>query len=327
MAFITWYDFVDLWYKLRERGTGYAAKKLVSDAESRIKSTWDDDELPGSNWWQVDAVRKRWNQLITGSEAVIYPDYVVQRFLSGRAGLRMLSIGCGTGQRELEFGKHACFKKIDAFDIAPRAIEDANRSAKELNITSCNFFVGDVYKDTWPDNHYDVVLFHSSLHHFRNIESLLEKVKETLKKEGLVIINEYAGADRFQFSHSRKKYVGEVYKTSIPAVFKRRKITNVLKRKVYFPGLLRMIISDPSEAVESSTILPLMQKKFRLAEQKNYGGNLLTFILKDIAHHFNKPETQPLLKELFLLEDKLMEKEQQSDFVFAVYRKESEEIL
>lgn len=321
MAFITWYDFVDLWYKLRERGTAYAAKKLVSNAESRIKSTWDDDELPGSNWWQVDVVRKRWNRLITGNENLIYPDYVVQKFLTGKTGLNMLSIGCGTGQRELEFGKHACFKKIEAFDIAPKAIDDANRSAKELGIDSCNFFVGDVYKDSWPDEGYDIVLFHSSLHHFKNIESLLAKVKASLKMDGLLIINEYTGADRFQFSTERKKYVNEVYKRHIPHEFKTRKISNSLKRHVYFPGLLRMVISDPSEAVESSTILPLLKTHFTLLEQKNYGGNLLTFILKDVAHHFNKPVAQSLLNDLFLLEDQLMEQEQQSDFVFGIYKK------
>jgi hypothetical protein len=82
-----------------------------------------------------------------------------------------------------------------------------------------------------------------------------------------------------------------------------------------------MVISDPSEAVESATILPLMQEHFALLEQKNYGGNLLTFILKDIAHHFNKPEAQNTLQHLFKLEDDLLRQEQQSDFVFAVYQK------
>ena len=49
--------------------------------------------------------------------------------------------------------------------------------------------------------------------------------------------------------------------------------------------------------------------------------NLLTFILKDIAHHFNKPEAQPILEKLFALEDEVLQQEQQSDFVFAVYQK------
>jgi ubiquinone/menaquinone biosynthesis C-methylase UbiE len=322
MAFISFSDFTDLWFKLRERGAGYAARKLVSDAESRIRSTWDDDNLPGSNWWQIDEVRKRWNKLITGNEHLIYPDYVAQTFLAGKYGLKMLSIGCGTGQREVEFAKHVCFSAIDAFDIAPRAIDDARKTAQDKKLTNCNFFLGDVYKDEWPPQHYDVVLFHSSLHHFRDINGLLRKVNAALKPGGLIIINEYVGANRFQFSPVRKKKVSEIYKGQVPVEFKKRK-SGPVKTDVYFPGLLRMIISDPSEAVESASILPVMNRHFRLIEQKNYGGNLLTFILKDIAHHFNSPGSLPVLQNLFKIEDELMSLEKESDFVFAVYEKAS----
>lgn len=322
MAFVSISDFVDLWYKLKERGAGYGIKKLVSDSESRIKSTWDEDDLPGSNWWQVDAVRKRWNKLITGDEDTIYPDYVVKKWLDGKQQLSMLSIGCGTGQRELEFARHACFKRIDAFDIAPKAIEDAKRSAAERQITNCNFYTGDVYKDTWPDEAYDVVLFHSSLHHFKHIGKLLDKVKATLKPGGLVVINEYVGANRFQFSKERKRNVNKIYHFVVPAKFKTRKHSGVIKADVYFPGKLRMIISDPSEAVESAAIPREMKNHFIQLEQKNYGGNLLTFILKDIAHHFNKPEAQPVLEKLFALEDEWITHKTKSDFIFAIYQKQ-----
>lgn len=321
MAFVSFYDFVDLWYKLKERGASYGVKKLVSDAEARIQSTWDADDLPGSNWWQVTEVRRRWNERITGNKDQIYPDYVVDKWLSGKQQLSMLSIGCGTGQREIEFARHACFKRVDAFDIAPKAIEDAKKSAAEAGLNNCRFFVGDVYKDAWPDNTYDVVLFHSSLHHFKGIGALLAKVKATLKPGGLVVLNEYVGANRFQFDAKRKEKVNAIYRSIVPAAYKTRKGSSSSKSRVYFPGLLRMIISDPSEAVESADILQEMKKHFSLLEQKNYGGEVLTFILKDIAHHFNQPAAQPVLKKLFEKEDEWIKDQDQSDFVFAVYRK------
>lgn len=232
----------------------------------------------------------------------------------------MLSIGCGTGHRELEFARHPQFTQIDAFDIAPKAIQDAQNSAAQLRLGNCNFYVGDVYADTWPQAHYDVVLFHSSLHHFKHIGTLLNKVKQTLKPGGILVINEYVGANRFQFPSARKKEVQQVYAQVVPKAFKTRKGSTAPKLKVYYPGLLRMVISDPSEAVESATILPLLTQHFTQLEQKNYGGNLITFILKDIAHHFNKPEAQPVLEALFAREDELLQREQQSDFVFAVYQ-------
>lgn len=320
MAFITYLDFVDLWYKLRERGTYYAAKKLFSSAESRVKSTWDEDDLPSSNWWQVDQVRARWNYLITGDAQLSYPDYVVQHYFQSKSNLNFLSIGCGTGQRELEFAKHHCFSKIEAIDIAPKAVSDAQKTAADLGIANCFFEVRDVYQAQWSPHSFDVVLFHSSLHHFKNIDQLLDRVKEILKPGGLLIINEYVGANRFQFSAQRKKEVREIYDKHVPSEYKKRKHTDVVKQQVYFPGYLRMVISDPSEAIESAEIMPLLNKKFTLLEQKNYGGNVLTFILKDIAHHFNKPDATPILTQLFEIEDELMKREQQSDFVFAVYQ-------
>jgi ubiquinone/menaquinone biosynthesis C-methylase UbiE len=312
MALISVSDFIDLWYKFKERGTAYAAKKLVSTSKQRIQSTWEDDDLPSSNWWQVELVRKRWNYLITGHENVIYPDYVVNKYLANKTGINMLSIGCGTGQRELEFGAHPCFNKIDAFDIAQKVIDDAQKSALERGITTCNFFVADVYNNALRYHDYDIVFFHSSLHHFKDVDGLLQNIKQKVKPGTLIIINEYVGANRFQFGTSRKTYLKQVYKTEVPAVLKTRKC-GATKSRLYFPSWLRMIISDPSEAVESADIMPLLNKHFTLIEQKRYGGNLLTFILKDIAHGFNAPEAKDTLTHLFELEDKLMLTEQQKD--------------
>lgn len=321
MGLIHLSDFVDLWFKLQERGTAYAAKKFISTPSQRIQSTWQTDDLPGSNWWQVEAVRKRWNKKITGHEDMIYPDYVVNKWFNGASRLKMLSIGCGTGQREMEFAKHACFENISAFDIAPKTIAEAQQTALQKGLTNCQFYVGDVYQDLWPNEGYDVVLFHSSLHHFKHIDAILEKVKSTLKPNGLLIINEYVGASRFQFTAERKRQVNDVYKTLVPLSYKTRKNSKAIKHNVYFPGLLRMILSDPSEAIESAKILPLLNQHFTLLEQKNYGGNLLTFLLKDIAHHFNHADAQSLLQRLFEIEDQWLEQSQQSDFVFAVYKK------
>jgi ubiquinone/menaquinone biosynthesis C-methylase UbiE len=44
--------------------------------------------------------------------------YFVSKYLRGRQGLKMLSIGCGTGAKERRFGKHPTFKVIEGIDIA-----------------------------------------------------------------------------------------------------------------------------------------------------------------------------------------------------------------
>jgi hypothetical protein len=84
-----------------------------------------------------------------------------------------------------------------------------------------------------------------------------------------------------------------------------------------------MIVADPSECVDSESILPALRANFELMEEKPYGGNLLMSILKDIAHHFTDDEdqiAQDTLQQLFDLEDLYLQKHP-SDFVFGIYQK------
>jgi len=46
------------------------------------------------------------------------------------------------------------------------------------------------------------------------------------------------------------------------------------------------MVTDPSECVDSSRILPTLQEEFSPVYEASYGGELLMFVLKDIAHHF-----------------------------------------
>ena len=66
--------------------------------------------------------------------------------------------------------------------------------------------------------------------------------------------------------------------------------------------------SDPSEAVRSSEIVPLLSRYFRVVEFTGYGGSLLHDLLLDIAGNFTEENSGSLdhLKRLFELEDDLL---------------------
>jgi len=111
---------------------------------------------------------------------------------------------------------------------------------------------------------------------------------------------------------------------TIPVKYRKRYLTNWLKKKIYAPGLLRMIISDPSEAVESETIRPVIHKNFKIIEERKIGGDLLMMVLKDIAHHFTNnedPEGKKILKKLFQEEDRYLKETENADFIFGIYQK------
>jgi len=84
-----------------------------------------------------------------------------------------------------------------------------------------------------------------------------------------------------------------------------------------------MIISDPSECIDSESILPAIHSAFHPVIEKPYGGNILMSALKDISNNFidMDDEKDRILKELFLLEDNFLI-DNPSDFVFGIYRRQ-----
>ncbi len=85
-----------------------------------------------------------------------------------------------------------------------------------------------------------------------------------------------------------------------------------------------MILGDPSEAVESSKIRPLLHKIFEVVEIREYGGTVLHLLFSGIAHNFlsEDTETRHWLDICFEVEDSLLRKgDIQSDFIIAVCKK------
>src|SRR6478752_1303159 len=66
---------------------------------------------------------------------------------------------------------------------------------------------------------FDVVLFNSSLHHFKNIPAILEKVHANLGNGGLLVLNEYVAPDRFQWTADQLNIINNLL-LSIPVNYR-----------------------------------------------------------------------------------------------------------
>ena len=317
-------DFVDVYYKLTNSDLTKIFSRLIpSSSKKRVTKSWD--SVTGSfitNWWSVPYIQKRWNKLITGNENIEYPDYLVQKYFSGKKDLILLSPGCGTGGKELKFVKFNNFKLIEAFDLSPERISIAKRNAEEKGVRNITYSVSDIMSFKFEKNKYDIVLFDSSLHHVKELEYILNKVHNSLKDDGVLVINEFVGPSRFQWSNEQLNKSNEALKI-LPDGYKRRWKSGGIKSKNYRPGILRMIISDPSESVRSQDIPNEIYKNFNIVEEKPYGGNVLHLTLKDISHNFmnEDEETSDLIKRLIKIEDDFLAAGNKSDFIFGVYSK------
>ncbi len=322
MRIITRDDFTETYAKVVQRGTGFLTSKFRVRGSHRTLSAFNHTAKIASNWYQVPSVRQRWNRLITGDENTIYEDYVVKKYLGGKLDLNLLSIGSGSCSHEINFAMHNCFSRVTCVDMAGNLLEKGKKRSRELDLKNMEFVQGDAYHLDLKENDYDMILFHASLHHFQNIQGLIGgDLLKALKGEGILVINEYVGSNRFQFPGEQISMVNQALQ-KIPRQYRIRYRMKLQKNRVSGAGILRMYMADPSEAPESDKILEILNRQMEAIEIKPYGGNILMLTLKDISHHFMEEtlESDAILKELFDLEDKYMEKTD-SDFVFGVYRK------
>ena len=81
------------------------------------------------------------------------------------------------------------------------------------------------------------------------------------------------------------------------------------KTTANLPTERSVIAVDPSEAVRSAEIVPVLQQYFDLVELRPLGGTILQFLLADIAGNFQQDEAgAQLLEMLFAIEDALIDR-------------------
>lgn len=322
MRLITIDDIIDIYSKLMQRGGYFLLSKLNFNSLSRTKSAFDNSAISHSNWWIIPKVKERWNELISGNKEVNYRQFLMQNFLKDKKDLKLISCGSGYCGHELELAEYSNFKEITCVDIAENRLKEAEQTAKEKNLNNMKFVCSSLDDFNFIENNFDVVLFNASLHHFKNVNDLLKnKIKYSLKESGKLVVNEYVGATRLQFSKHQIKEINKALKL-IPEKYRKRFKTNFTKSNFYGSGIIRMIMADPSECIDSENILPAIHNNFTTIIEKNYGGNILMNALKDISHHFVElnPEKEEILNELFNFEDEYL-KNNQSDLVFGIYEK------
>jgi 2-polyprenyl-3-methyl-5-hydroxy-6-metoxy-1,4-benzoquinol methylase len=301
---------------------GIVAKLRGSSAE-RVVRSWDSDPVgPTAQWWEIEAVRRRWAYLISGDPDVDFPQYAVEKYLGGRTNVKAISVGCGHGARELRWAELGAFARIDAYDISTKSIATARQMAKERGLEHVvQFEVADVADLGIAASSYDVALGLHSLHHFKPVADVLALLSDALRPDGYLFVDDFVGPTRFQWTE-RQREAAEGLLRSLPE--RHRRVPGIgVRRKVVRPSVAWMVLSDPSEAIEADGILPALRGRFEVVEERPFGGSVLQLTLTDISQNFldGGETTKRLLEWLFEAEDRLLaEGEVGHDFVALVAR-------
>ena len=135
--------------------------------------------------------------------------------------------------------------------------------------------------------------------------------------------NEFVGPTRFQWTDRQLNVVNALLRL-FPKNYALLYQSQVPKLRSVRPSRLSMWLSDPSEAVESSDIIPMLREYFRIVKINGYGGSVLHLLFSGIGHHFVHPDTvaEHLLRVSFEVEDLLLKSGELShDFALLVCQK------
>lgn len=300
--------------------------KLRATPTERSLDVWEEIDRPPAHWLSIPMVQRRWATLVSGDPAARFVDHVAHTHLAGRSGLRALSMGCGTAVGELQWAATGRFERIDAFDLAEQPVLEARRQAQELGLDHVfNASVSDIDDFEMPAEHYDVVLVEHALHHMAPMATVVERVRRTLRPGGLFCLDEYLGPTRFQWT-DRQLEAADALLRLLPERLRTVPGRGV-RREVVRPSLARMVLTDPSEAIESAEIVPEVHRRFDVVEERGYGGTLLHLVLADISQHFldeTDEEAMEVLRAAIALEDGLLRAgELRHDFATIIARRSS----
>jgi SAM-dependent methyltransferase len=316
-------DFALIARRIREGGLRRIIGRVFGGRQVRVETAWRKSEIPPTNWWDIPEVVERWNTKITGTADKDFNAYVAETYFSDRTDLTAISLGCGTGVREKRWAETGRFAGIDGFDLSAPRIEAARELARSSGLTDVlRFEVADVF-NTEIDSTYDVVIVEGSLHHFSPLETILEQIQLLLRDDGYLLVNEFVGPTQFQWTDRQLKEINQLI-SALPDRLKTKWDGESIKKRVARPSKLCIRYGDPSEAIESARIMPLLERMFEPVEIRAYGGTILHMLFYEIAHNFcsDDPEAKKWLQACFDTEDTLIDSNVlTSDFVAGIFKK------
>jgi SAM-dependent methyltransferase len=160
-----------------------------------------------------------------------------------------------------------------------------------------------------------------SAHHFTELEHIFSQVKRALKPAGLFFLYEFVGPSQFQWTDQQLAIINDLLQI-LPAKYRQYiPFSGQLKEQSRRMSVAEMNTYDPSEAIRSAEIIPLLPQYFNIVERIDYGGTILHMLVQDIVGNFDteKEEDLAILKLLCYLEETLIRSEVlPSDFTFIV---------
>jgi glycosyltransferase involved in cell wall biosynthesis/SAM-dependent methyltransferase len=296
------------------------------DRLAKTKKAWNDFHTGNTAgkrkyWWDSPVVLGHCQRLVTGDPNMNIYDFLKREF-GGRTFERGLSICSGSGEFERGLlDNHIC-RAIDAYEIAEERVREGERIAREKNY-AIRFHAEDVNRAVFRNNHYDIFFSWSALHHVEKLEDVCKNTRNALKDGGLVVVQEYIGPNQFQWTERQVALVNSILET-LPERLRISAVTGQRIGRIERPTVERMNSSDPSEAIRSKEIIPVLERFFAVRTVRYFGGSIFNPLFNEIIGNFDHDDDGDvaLMKMSLLLEEVLIrEKILDNDYAVIIAEK------
>ena len=222
---------------------------------------------------------------------------------------RGISVGCGTGLKEMALIEAGIVDHFDLYDFSEYAVETGRREALAKGLDKAvTFHRADVFAATDPARQtYDFVHWHNGLHHMLDVDAALRWSKAILApRASCFFMFEYVGPCRFQWTDEQVHLVKTILESLDDAYFLIPGTEYMWKKEPSQSTVEDMIADDPSEAADSEAILPGFARHFPDGTAIPLGGLVYVLALDGIL--VNIPENSLLLRRLLAMDDMLSRK-------------------
>jgi SAM-dependent methyltransferase len=159
---------------------------------------------------------------------------------------------------------------FDLWELATSRADAGRRAAQSLGLSErVRYQMGDAFAAP-RERAYDLIHWDHSLHHMSDVEDALAWSVSVLRPGGVVLINDYIGPNRLQWTRAEVDLAND-FLDQADAPGPRVRYSNLITR-------LKMWRKDPSEAPQSERILAACARHLPGAEIAPIGGTLLDIL-------------------------------------------------
>lgn len=233
----------------------------------------------GRYWNDYDYVAREMNRRISGDPDMPWTEHF-RRTVGGRVFRKALILNCGNGWVERDLLQRGLIAEAVGVDYAEPLLQQARAAAGDLPL---RYYRLDTNTAAFPESDYDLVVNFAAAHHITYIDRVFRKLAELLPEDSYFVNYDYVGPHRNQYST----------KQWLAALALNARLPAHMRQVMRYPHLLTMKLTDPSEAVHSELVIPVMKRYFHILDHKHMGGALGYLLLTHNDQFWNaKPEEQ-----------------------------------